>query len=264
MTRCPGVQFLIESSLNFDSRECVVALLDSLSEHFEIVLSMGWDTLVRKVLASGEVVCNFGRRFSMSGHLFPKLTLAVLSVAFAASASAQVAPAATGGGGLTLAAGVGVSLFSTDYGNGHIWGDTLWIDANPNAGPSFLQGFGVEVEARDLSWARESKYLPRGFRTDTLGGGPIYTFRHFHNVRPYVKGVISYGSLDICKDCYHFNWPVFAPGGGVEYRPFGRVWLRGDYEYQAWFDIFRKGYDLDPNGFTLGAVYDFGHPHFHH
>jgi hypothetical protein len=187
----------------------------------------------------------------------------LLFAALAIPAFSQVAPAATGGGGLTLAAGGGVSLYSMDYGNGHDWGGTLWLDANPNWGPSFLQGLGAEVEARDLSFYPESKYLPKGFRTDTLGGGPIYTWRHFQKIRPYVKGVISYGNLDICKGCYHFDWTVFAPGGGVEYRPFGRVWVRADYEYQAWFNIFGKGYDLDPNGFTVGAVYDFGHPHFH-
>jgi len=228
-----------------------------------IVLSTRWVTLIGKVLASGEVVCNFERRSSMPNHLFPKLTLAALCVALAVPVSAQVAPAATGGGGLTLAAGGGVSNYYMDYGRGLEWGGTLWVDGNLNVGPSFLQGFGLEVEARDLSLDRGSG-LPNDMRTDTLGGGFKYSWRHFHNFRPYAKMLASYGSLDLTKHGYHLTWVEWAPGGGIEYRPFGRIWLRADYEYQAWNDIFGKGYDLDPQGFTVGAVYDFGHPHFHH
>jgi opacity protein-like surface antigen len=49
-----------------------------------------------------------------------------------------------------------------------------------------------------------------------------------------------------------------APGGGIDYRAFGNVWLRADYEYQDWPNIFGKGYDLDPQGVTVGAMYEFG------
>jgi len=201
----------------------------------------------------------------MFGHLFPKLTLAVLSLALAGPVSAQVTPAATDGGGLSIEAGAGFSGYKMDYGGGnqHEFGGTLWLDANPNLGPSFLQGLGIEIEARDLSLDR-SPGLPNDMRTDTLGGGLKYTWRHYRNIRPYAKLLASYGSLDLYKNGYHFNWTDWAPGGGIEYRPFGRVWVRADYEYQAWFNILGPGYHLDPQGFTLGALYDFGHPHFRH
>jgi opacity protein-like surface antigen len=145
---------------------------------------------------------------------------------------------------------------------GREWGGTLWVDGDLNLGPRFLQGLGVEAEARDLSLDRSAS-LPNDFRTDTLGGGPMYTW-HFHRLRPYVKGIISYGSLDVYKHSYHFTWTEYAPGGGVEYRTFGNVFVRADYEYQAWFKVFGKNYTLDPNGWTFGAVYQFGHPHLRH
>ena len=50
---------------------------------------------------------------------------------------------------------------------------------------------------------------------------------------------------------------VLAPGGGVDYRVGGGVSLRADYEYQFWRHIFGPR-DLNPNGITIGATYDFG------
>jgi hypothetical protein len=146
-----------------------------------------------------------------------------------------------------------------DFGAGHEWGGTLWFDANLNHVPAYLRGLGIEVEARDLSLNR-GPLLPSGFRTDTLGGGLKYSIRHFHNFRPYVKFLGSYASLDIRKpNGYHFTWVEWAPGGGIEYRPFGHLWLRADYEYQDWNNVFGYGWDLNPQGVTAGAQYEFGH-----
>jgi opacity protein-like surface antigen len=199
----------------------------------------------------------------MSSHSFAKLSLLLLFAATAFPVLAQVVPAATGGGGLTLAAGGGVSNYAMDFGPGREWGGTLWLDANLNTGPSFLQGLGIEIEARDLSLDRGPR-LPNDMRTDTLGGGFKYSLRRYRNFRPYAKFLASYGSLDLNKNSYHFTWVDWAPGGGIEYRPFGRIWLRADYEYQDWPGVFRPGWDYDPQGFTFGAIYDFGHPHLHH
>ena len=202
-----------------------------------------------------------GRKFckenSMPGSLCSKLVLTVLFAALAVPAFSQVAPSATGGTGLTMAVGAGVSDYKMDYGPAHEWGGTLWLDASRNHVPSYLRGLGVEIEARDLSRDR-GPYLPNDFRTDTLGGGLKYSWRHFHRVRPYVKFLVSYGSLDITKTGYHFTWVDLAPGGGIDYRAFGSVWFRADYEYQDWPNIFGHGYDLDPQGVTLGALYEFG------
>jgi opacity protein-like surface antigen len=55
----------------------------------------------------------------------------------------------------------------------------------------------------------------------------------------------------------HDNRVVYAPGLGLEFRVFQNVWARADYEYQVWPDLF--GQTSDPQGFTFGASYDFGH-----
>jgi hypothetical protein len=161
-----------------------------------------------------------------------------------------------------MSAGAGVSDYKMDFGPGHEWGGTLWYDANLHGVSPLLEGLGIEIEARDLSLHR-GPLLPNDFRTDTLGGGLTYTYRHFQNFRPYVKFLGSYGSLDISKHGYHFTWVDWAPGGGVEYRPFGHVWLRADYEYQDWNNIFQNGWDLDPQGFTVGAMYEFNNHRRH-
>jgi opacity protein-like surface antigen len=184
--------------------------------------------------------------------------------ALAVPAFSQVAPAATGGGGMTFAVGGGVSDYHMDFGHGNDWGGTLWLDGNLNLGSPLLQGLAIEVEARDLSFDR-SPGLPNNMRTDTLGGGVKYSWRRFHDIRPYAKVLASYGSLDLYKHGYHWTWVEWAPGGGIEYRPFGRIWLRADYEYQVWPGVIKypHTFDLDPQGFTFGAVYEIGHPHSH-
>lgn len=201
----------------------------------------------------------------MSSHSRPMLIVVLFFAALAVPASSQVAPAATGGGGLNLAVGGGVSDYHMDWSPGREWGGTLWVDGDLNLRPSFLQGLGLEVEARDLSFDRGPK-LPNNMRTDTLGGGLKYSWRHFHDFRPYAKVLASYGSLDMFKHGYHWTWVEWAPGGGIEYRPFGHIWLRADYEYQAWPGVFKYPVSttLDPQGFTVGAVYVLGHPQDRH
>lgn len=53
----------------------------------------------------------------------------------------------------------------------------------------------------------------------------------------------------------HDTRDVFASGGGLNYRLVHQLWVRADYEYQMWPDLFKK--TLEPQGFTLGASYDF-------
>ena len=198
----------------------------------------------------------------MSSKSCTKLALTILFAALAVPSPAQVAPSATAGGGWTIAAGGGPSYFHMNYGDGEEWGGTLWVDVNINKGPSFLRGLGGEMEARDLSIDR-APTLPDDMRTDTLGGGPIYTWRHFPRFRPYAKVLVSYGSLDISKHNYHYTWILYSPGAGIEYRPFGNVWLRADYEYQVWPQLFTPKWSYNPDGVTVGAMYEFGHHRRH-
>lgn len=190
-----------------------------------------------------------------------KLVLAALFLAAVLPLSSQVAPAAREGG-LPIVVGVGFSNFSTDW-TGRLSGPTIWADWNFNRGPSLLRGFGIEVEGRDLNYFRTP--LSKKLRMDTAGGGPIYTWRRSRAAHLYGKFLIGYGSIDFdtlpgppfLPFYHHESRTVYTPGGGAEVRLWRSVSLRGDYEYQFWDNLFGSG-DLNPQGLTVSASYDFG------
>lgn len=185
--------------------------------------------------------------------------LAVSLLTAVAPIFSQVAPQAHEGR-LPFSVGAGVSTFDVDWGHGRMLGGTLWADWHPGMLPSFLNGLGLEIEARDISLDRGDK--PSNYREDTAGGGPIYTWRRYRNFRPYGKYLIQFGSIDfrVSNPAYtHDTRTVSAPGLGFEFRLFKNIWARADYEYQFWPSLL--GGTADPQGFTFGASYDFGHPH---
>jgi opacity protein-like surface antigen len=190
-----------------------------------------------------------------------RLVLATLFLAGAYSAFSQVVPSAREGG-LPLVVGAGVSDFSLDYGAGRrMEGVSAWADWNLYRMPSFLHGLGIEFEGRDIDIDRPSS-LSR-MRQDTGEGGVIYTWRHYHNFHPYAKYLAGIGSIDFPPASA--NQPLYthktnfvnSPGGGLEYRLFRNIWVRGDYEYQFWPNLFDRQTALNPNGVTIGASYDF-------
>lgn len=176
-------------------------------------------------------------------------------------AFSQVAPAAREAS-IPFSVGAGVSNFDMDWGHTRMYGGTLWADWHPQL-PRFLNGLGIEAEARDIDYGRPAE-LPSNFRQDTAGGGIIYTWHHFRNFRPYGKGLIEFGSFDFrSTDPYysHDTRTVYAPGLGLEFRAYHHLWVRADYEYQFWPNLL--GFTADPQGFTVGAIYDFRHIRFH-
>jgi opacity protein-like surface antigen len=176
---------------------------------------------------------------------------------------------------LPLTIGAGFSGYNPDFGHGHLLGGTLWIGYFPNKVPSLLRGIGVEVEARDLNYGRSSTQ-PANLRMDTIQGGVIYAWPHFGNIRPYAKFSGGYGNADDGITATHRNHDsrtISSGGGGFEYRVFQKVWVRADYEYQSWPEFFkhpatatkpaRPSGQLNPQGFSLGAVYHFGDSRHH-
>jgi hypothetical protein len=185
-----------------------------------------------------------------------KLIFAALLVAAVLPVYSQVAPAATQGG-VPIVVGGGVSDFSIDWGTGkRMEGITAWADWFPNRLPTALHGLGIEAEGRDIDIG-----LPSGIsrmRQDTGIGGAIYSWNRHRNFRPYAKYLLGIGSIDFppIGTYSHDTFLVLAPGGGIEYRAWRHVWIRGDYEYQFWHAVLGP-HDLTPNGFTVGASYDF-------
>jgi hypothetical protein len=172
-------------------------------------------------------------------------------------------------GGIPIVIGGGPSAFNPDWGHGIMYGGSVWVDWYPRNLPHSLSGLGVEVEARDISLDRhpEPNQPPRSgqanTKEDTVGGGPIYTWRHFRNFHPYLKGIFSQGSIDFISPSptySHDTRLVMAGGGGFEYRVYRPIWVRADYEYQSWGKLFANNDVLTPEGLTVGISYDFSHP----
>ena len=168
---------------------------------------------------------------------------------------------------LQLTLGAGFSNYDVDWGHGRMDGGAVWVDFPVPFIPKSLDGFGFEAEARDISLGH-SATQPANFRFDTVGGGVIYTWRHFRDFRPYSKYLASFGGIDWNNPnplFLHETRTVTALGGGLEFRVHKHIWLRADEEYQFWPDIDLQRHPLtdthvlDPQGFTVGLSYDFRH-----
>jgi hypothetical protein len=148
-------------------------------------------------------------------------------------------------------------------------GETAWADYQPSVLPYVLRGLGIEAEGRDLN----SGGLTCGgttFRLYAFGGGAIYKVQHFKWIHPYGKYLISLGNIDWDNPnpkFRHETRTVTVPGLGLECRIARGFSARADYEYQFWPDIakFRPNstHILDPQGFTLGVMFDFSHQRRH-
>ena len=162
-------------------------------------------------------------------------------------------------GKLPLTVGLGIADFSDDWGtrNPRQVGLTLWIDWRLPHMPRQLSGLGLEFEGRDVNYATPD-YLP-GHRMTTGLAGPMYQWRREHRIRPYAKYLMGIGNIDFPNGTNYQQdtRAIFAPAGGADVRLFGRLSVRGEYEYQFWHQIFGP-HDLTPQGFTFGVVYDLG------
>ena len=193
----------------------------------------------------------------MRFKLTPRLIAAVFVIASSLPVHSQAVPAARQGG-LPIVVGAALSNYSIDWGPGQrMFGISAWADWLPNGLPGHLHGLGIEATGRAIDFDRK---VPR-MRQDTILGGPMYAWNPYHGFRPYVRFGIGIGSIDFPPPAQfpyysHDTFLVSAPGGGAEYHLWQHLWVRGDYEYQFWHQTFGPN-DLTPQGFTIGASYDF-------
>jgi hypothetical protein len=142
-------------------------------------------------------------------------------------------------------------------------GGTVWLDWNlPTTTPA-LRGFTVEGEFRDISIGGST--TQPNLRQDTGGAGMLYAWPHYKNIHPYAKLLFGVASEDFflpSNPTYEHDTRGFvAPGAGVDFKAFGPVWVRADYEYQFWQNLISG--TPEPNGFTFGILYNLkgGHRH---
>jgi hypothetical protein len=192
---------------------------------------------------------------------FAVAVLASLFVVAAVPVRSQVVQSASRGS-LPLTTGAGVSDFLLDWGHSRKeMGVTAWADWRLRGLPGLASGFGLEAEGRSIFFNEPA--VVQGHRMDTGEGGPIYQWRRYDRVRPYAKYLIGFGSIDFPPlpgghaTYTHDTRTILAPGGGADIHLWNGFYVRADYEYQFWLHIFGPN-DLNPNGVTLGAVYDFG------
>jgi len=200
-----------------------------------------------------------------------KLVLAALVILLTIPVFAQVAPAARIHG-LPLGVGFGISDYNTDYyrpyipyWSGRMIGVSAWADY------SIFHGIGVEVEGSSIfagaPTAVASSKIYGSLKEQTVQGGIIYRYRPVFKLRPFVKGLGGLGKVDFPNTSPLYTSEtsaLYSVGGGVEYRLWSTLHIRGQYEYQ-WWKGFRSGSQpLNPAGFTVGATYYLRGVHRHY
>jgi len=185
-----------------------------------------------------------------------KLVLAALLTLLTSPVFAQVAPAVKIGG-LPLGVGVGLSDYDIDYGNNlRMLGISAWADYN------LFHGLGIEVEGQSIFADRPDDLCsPRAvicqMKQDSIKGGIIYKTRAFHGIHPYAKFLGGIGEIYFPSHNPFYTQDAFTTygaGGGVEYRVWRTLSVRGDYEYEFYEDFLGK-HALNPNGVTVGVTY---------
>jgi opacity protein-like surface antigen len=199
----------------------------------------------------------------------PRLTFVLLFLLSSLSVGAQSRPSAREAG-LPLSVGFGYSNYNIDFDNfkrsaeesPRMGGLSAWIDLDLSGLRFVPNGLGIEAKGDSIRYGRPQDYSEMS-QTAALAG-PIYHWRRRSALHPYGKFLLGYGRTYFPARYgkwvgpYHFDTrTVYAPGGGVDLHAYGPLWVRADYEYQMWPQLF--GRTVTPNGFTLGVSYDLSH-----
>lgn len=175
--------------------------------------------------------------------------------------------------GLRLAAGGGfanedISLteFGIDSGQ-RMSGLAVWADWDMSGYRFIPNGLKIEGEAKTIRFGAPQGISP--LREDTLMGGFLYSWKSWKrhpDLRPYGKALVGVGGIDFPGiNWTHDTRSAAELGGGIDYRLHRNIWLRAEYDYQIWESLFgnskigNPGVNLHPNGFTIGAMYNFRH-----
>ena len=192
-----------------------------------------------------------------------KLVLAALLTLTTLPLFSQVGPAVKISG-VPLGVGVGLVDYDTDYyrpyladWSGRMIGVSVW------ANYPVYRGFGVEAEASSIFANKPKPVVPNGeisygsVKEEVAQGGIIYKFHETHKLHPYLKAMGGFGRVNFPNvDPFYTseNAGVYSAAGGVEYKAWRTIFIRGQFEYQ-WWKGFRGNEGFNPAGFTVGATY---------
>ena len=159
----------------------------------------------------------------------------ILILALIPAAKAQEIYAAKGPGSY-VSVGATFSGFDSAYGQQHLGGATVFVDAN------LYRRFGVEAEARTLNL-----HTQESLRQSTYLLGPRFS-SHGGLIRPYVALLAGRGTMRFPFDYAQGSYFVVQPGTGLDVQAgHSRVTVRVfDFEYQYW------------QGFTFGPMHPYG------
>jgi hypothetical protein len=186
--------------------------------------------------------------------VFRKTLIAAGLLAAAPALFAQAIPTATRGGDLKI--GGGFTNLNSDYLPQRFNGGAVYADFD------FTRHLGAEAE---FHFATDSGGAGQYEKTYEIGGR---YFRTYGKLVPYAKVLYGRGVYNFTQP-YQLepNGPVMyfsqgsvaynlvAAGAGADYKLLPWLYVRGDWEYQRWFQF--QGSQLSPNLITIGAAYHF-------
>jgi opacity protein-like surface antigen len=190
--------------------------------------------------------------------MVPKLLVAIAVSFVSISCAAQVAPQAVWPR-LSASFGGGMDYMSGDWGHEDInkWGPSAW------ASVYIWHDLGIIAEGHSM--IAGGNQLASNYKYFTGGGGLIYTSGYWHRFQPFAKGEAGYASLTHPYNGtghFHDTSNIWTVGGGVEYRTWGQLWTRVEYDYDFFPDfhdvITNENHTLNPRGFIFGGTYHFG------
>lgn len=151
------------------------------------------------------------------------LCLAALALLTPRCVEAQAEPAGLGPGSY-IAVGVTGSGFNSGYGQQHLLGPTVYLDAN------LYRRVGFEAASRSLRFHSQNDVR----QTTYLAG--VRLTSHRYGIRPYTRLLAGMGNLTFPYHDAQGRYLVVAPGAGLDWRlQRSRLQLRlFDFEYQYW------------------------------
>jgi hypothetical protein len=187
-------------------------------------------------------------------YSFPKILILIGMLGGASIAHAQASPTATRFGDFKI--GGGFTSLSSDYLSSRFNGAAAYADLD------FTHHLGVEAE---FHFATDSNGSGEYEKTYEIGGRYHRTYGRF---LPYAKVLVGRGVYNYTQPyradlstsvrylpVANLAYTLIAAGAGVDYKLLHHVYLRGDWEYQRWFNF--QGSSLSPNLLTVGAAYHF-------